>query len=151
MDIDFIKYIKQREIQPTSVSLSSVSGMIIEQILLWACSTQLGDKKVIWNSQHIFTEGKSSLTHLMGWLALWTREEQWMLHTLALAVFLILLITKLVMQRLDKWTIKENWPNYWAWSLSLSRVQSPASSQKTVASLRDEYWDQYCLMSSLKT
>lgn len=109
MDIDFIKYIKQRGIQATSVSLTSVSRKITEQILSQASSTHVREKKVIWNNQHGFTEGKSSQSHLMEWLALWTREEQWMLHTSALAVVFILLTTKLVRQWLDKWTIKVVW------------------------------------------
>lgn len=108
-DISFIKYIKQKGIQVNSVNLTSVSEKVMEQIVLQACSTHLRDKEVIWNRQHGFTEGKSSLTHLMQWLALWTSEEQWMLHASVLAVFFSLLITKLVRERLDKWTKMMVW------------------------------------------
>lgn len=48
-----------------TVSLASVSGKMMKNILLKSISKHMKDKKVIRNSQHRFTEGKSCLTNLM--------------------------------------------------------------------------------------
>ena len=45
------------------VSLTSVPGKVIKQLVLAAISQQLEEKKVIRNSQHGFTKGKSCLTN----------------------------------------------------------------------------------------
>ena len=47
------------------VSLTSVPGKVIEQLVLDAISKQLEEKKITGNSQHGFTKGKSSLTNLV--------------------------------------------------------------------------------------
>ena len=45
------------------VSLTSVPGKVIKQLVLAAISQQLEEKKVIRNSHHGFTKGKSCLTN----------------------------------------------------------------------------------------
>jgi len=47
------------------VSLTYVPGKVIKQLVLAAISQQLEEKKVIRNSQHGFTKGKSCSTSLV--------------------------------------------------------------------------------------
>jgi len=47
------------------VSLTSIRGKVIEQLILDAIIKQVEEKKVIRSSQHGFTKGKSRLTNLI--------------------------------------------------------------------------------------
>lgn len=47
------------------VSITSVTGKMMEQLLLNATSKQLEEEKIIWSSQHGFTKGKSNSANLV--------------------------------------------------------------------------------------
>ena len=47
------------------VSITSVPGKVLEQLVLDAISKQLEEKKFMRSSQHGFTKGKSCLTNLL--------------------------------------------------------------------------------------
>ena len=47
------------------VSLTSILGKVMEQLILEVIIKQVEEKKVIRSSQHRFTKGKSCLTNLM--------------------------------------------------------------------------------------
>jgi len=49
----------------TPVSLTSILGKMMEQLILEIIIKQVEEKKVIRSSQHGFTKGKSCLTNLM--------------------------------------------------------------------------------------
>jgi len=47
------------------VSLTSILGKVMQQLILEAIVKQVEEKKVISSSQHGFTKGKSCLTNLI--------------------------------------------------------------------------------------
>jgi len=67
------------------VSLTSIPGKVMEQLVLSTLSKQLEEKNFIRNSQHGFTKVKSSLTKLVALYDVTTSSvdegEQWMLST----------------------------------------------------------------------
>lgn len=50
---------------PGSVSFTLISKEIMEQVILEIISRHMSDKKIIRNSQHGFTQGKSCSTNLI--------------------------------------------------------------------------------------
>jgi len=47
------------------VSLTSIPGKVVEQLVLEVINKQVEERKVIRSSQHGFTKGKSCLTNLI--------------------------------------------------------------------------------------
>jgi len=65
MSIQFSKRGKKEEQgNYTPVSLISVPGKVMEQLILDAISKQVEEQKVVRSSQHGFTNGKSCLANL---------------------------------------------------------------------------------------
>ncbi|CAM5127811.1 unnamed protein product [Eretmochelys imbricata] len=102
------------------VSLTSVPGKIMEQVLKESILKHLEERKVIRNSQHGFTKGKSCLTNLIAFYDEITGsvDEGKAVDMLFLdfskafdAVSHSILASKLKKYGLDKWTIRwiESW------------------------------------------
>jgi len=104
------------------LSLTSIPGKVMEQLILEAIIKQVEEKKVIRSSQHGFTKGKSCLTNLItfyGGMTGWVDEGRAMdvvyldfskaFHTVSLNI----LLGKLRKYGLDEWTVRwiENWLN----------------------------------------
>ncbi|CAM5152844.1 unnamed protein product [Eretmochelys imbricata] len=102
------------------VSLTSVPGKIMEQVLKESILKHLEERKVIRNSQHRFTKGKSCLTNLIAfydWIT-GSVDEGKTVDTLFLdfskafdTVSHSILASKLKKYGLDEWTIRwiESW------------------------------------------
>ncbi|PKU40857.1 rna-directed dna polymerase from mobile element jockey- hypothetical protein [Limosa lapponica baueri] len=102
------------------VSLTSIPGKMMEQLILGAISEHLEEKKAIRSSQHGFTKGKSCLTNL---IAFYDGITGWMDEKRAVGVVYLdfsdafntvshsILIAKLRKYGLEEWTVKwiENW------------------------------------------
>ncbi|CAM5075120.1 unnamed protein product [Natator depressus] len=102
------------------VSLSSVPGKIMEQVLKESILKHLEERKVIRNSQHGFTKGKSCLTNLIAFYDAITgsMDEEKAVDVLFLdfrkafdTVSHSILASKLKKYGLDEWTIRwiESW------------------------------------------
>jgi len=104
------------------VSLNSIPGKVMEQLILEAINKQVEEKKVITSSQHGFTKGKSCLTNLIAFpddMTGWVDEGR------AVDVVYLdfskafdivsndILLGKLRKCGLDEWSVKwtENWLN----------------------------------------
>ncbi|CAM4537532.1 unnamed protein product [Lepidochelys kempii] len=107
------------------VSLTSVPGKIMEQVLKDSILKHLEERKVIRNSQHGFTQGKSCLTNLIAFYEEITGsvDEGKAVDVLFLdfskafdTVSHSILASKLKKYGLDEWTIKwiESWLDCWA-------------------------------------
>ncbi|CAM4665435.1 unnamed protein product [Lepidochelys kempii] len=102
------------------VSLTSVPGKIMEQVLKESILKHLEERKVITNSQHGFTKGKSCLTNL---IAFYDEITGFVDEGKAVDVVFLdfskasdtvsynILASKLKKYRLDEWTIRwiESW------------------------------------------
>jgi len=104
------------------VSLTSIPGKVMEQLILEAIIKQVEEKKVISSSQHGFTKGKSCLTNL---IAFYDDMTGWVDEGRAVDVVQLdfskpfdtvshnILLGKLRKYGLDEWSVKwiENWLN----------------------------------------
>ena len=74
----FIKGKKENLRNKRPVSLISIPGKLMEQLVLDVTSKQVEEKKVIRSSQHGFTKGKSCLINLVAfhhWLNRWEESS----------------------------------------------------------------------------
>jgi len=104
------------------VSLTSIPGKMMEQLILEAIMKQVEEKKFIRSSQHGFTKGKSYLTNLIAFYDVmtgWVDEER-VVDVVYLdfskafdTVSHDILLGKLRKCGLDEWSVKwiENWLN----------------------------------------
>ncbi|CAM5076222.1 unnamed protein product [Natator depressus] len=124
------------------VRLTSVPGKIMEQVLKESILKHLEERKVIRNSQHGFTKGKSCLTNLIAFYDEITGsvDERKVVDVLFLdfskafdTVSHSILASKLKKYGLDEWTIKriESWLDHWAQEIVINGTMSswqPVSS-----------------------
>jgi len=104
------------------VSLTSIPGKVMEQLILEAIIKQVEEKKVIRSSQHGLTKGKSCLTNL---IAFYNDMTGWVDEGRAMDVVYLdfskafdtvspnILLGKLRKCGLDEWSVRwiENWLN----------------------------------------
>ncbi|GAB0207970.1 mitochondrial enolase superfamily member 1 [Grus japonensis] len=124
------------------VSLISIPGKMMEQLILGVISKHMEEKEVIGSGQHGFTKGKSCLTKL---IAFYDGMTGWMDEGTAVDVVYLdfskafdtishnILIGKLRKCGLDEWTVRwvENWLNGRAQKVMISGAGSswrPVSS-----------------------
>lgn len=117
------------------VSLTSIPGKVIEQLLLEAICKQLEEKKFIRSSQHGFTKGKLCLTNLVAFCDVITGglDEVRAVGAVYLdfskafdAVSHNILVTKLRRCVGYEWTVRwiENWLTGRAQRVAISSVES---------------------------
>jgi len=101
------------------VSLTSIPGKTMEQLVLEVISKQVEEKKVISSSQHGFTKGKSCLSNLVAFyngMTGWVDEGRAVdvvYFEFSKAVSCNIFIEKLIKCGLDEWSVRwiENWLN----------------------------------------
>jgi len=117
------------------VSLTSMPGKMMEQLILEAIIKQVEEKKVIRSSQHGFTKGKLCLTNLT---ASYNGITRWIDEERAVDVVYLdfskafdtvshnILLGKLRKCGLDEWSVKwiENWLNGRVQSADISSTES---------------------------
>ncbi|GAB0181145.1 mitochondrial enolase superfamily member 1 [Grus japonensis] len=117
------------------VSLTSIPGKMMEQLLLGVTSKHVEEKKVIGSGQHEFTKGKSCLTNLT---AFYDGMTSWVDEGRAVDVVYLdfskafdtvshnILVSKLRKRGSDEWTVRwvENWLNGRAQRVVISCAES---------------------------
>ncbi|CAM5128318.1 unnamed protein product [Natator depressus] len=117
------------------VSLISVAGKIMEQVLDESILKHLKERKVIRNSQHGFTKGKLWLTNLIAFYDEITgsvdmgKALDMMYLDFSKAFDMVshsMLTSKLKKYGLDEWTIKwiESWLDHWAQRVVINGLMS---------------------------
>ncbi|GAB0209347.1 mitochondrial enolase superfamily member 1 [Grus japonensis] len=124
------------------VSLTSIPGKVMEQLILGVINKHVEEKVVIRSGQHGFSKGKSCLTHL---IAFYDGMTSWVDEGRAVDVVYLdfskafdtvshnILTGKLRKCGLDEWTVRwvENWMNARAQRVVISGTESswrPVSS-----------------------
>ncbi|GAB0209308.1 mitochondrial enolase superfamily member 1 [Grus japonensis] len=117
------------------VSLTSIPGKVMEQLILGVINKHVEEKKVIGSGQHGFTKGKSYLTNL---IAFYDSMTGWVDEGRAVDVVYLdfikpfgtvshtILVGKLRKCGLDEWTVRwvENWLNGRVWRVVISSTES---------------------------
>ncbi|GAB0205341.1 mitochondrial enolase superfamily member 1 [Grus japonensis] len=131
-----------------SVSLTSIPGKVMEQLILGVINKHVEEKKVIGSGQHGFTKGKACLTNL---IAFYDGMTGWVDEGRAVDIVYLdfskpfgsvshnILTSELRKCGLDEWTVRwvEKWLNGRAQRVVISGAES---SWRPVASPGDQYW-----------